>query len=732
MIKKLIKFIIFLIIIVIIIITYLSFFGINTKKFNQKIKEEVLKVNKNINLELKTVKILVNPINLSIDIKTLEPILIINNNKLNLKQVYTSIAIKSFINKEFSIESLQISTKAIKLNNLVLLARSFKNSTELFILDNIINDGFLVGDINLNFDSSGKIKNDYEIKGFVKKGKLNILRKYSIEDLNFYFNIIDNDYQLEKIKANFNKIKFSSPSIKIKEKDNQFLINGKLISKKYDLNTKLLKNLFGESFKDYGVKDIIFASDNTFNFALNKKFKVSNFNLKSIVNLNELVYRNNFLEIKKYLPSFKNLIKLQDHKILINYKKNELKFVGEGKILIEDKIDKLEYKIIKKNKKYFFDTSIYINKNPLLIDILQYKKKKDLDSMLKLSGVYKKNNQVKFDSISFKESDNIFLIKSLNLNSDFDILNVKSLKLNFVNNNKIKNQISLKKNKDKYEIYGKVFDASELINELLIVKNEEESSSIFNDLNSSFNLEIEKTFLDKDTFTNNIKGKIDFKNNKIYKLNLNSTFPNSKKLILTIVTNKKKERITTLFTDYPKPLVKKYKFIKGFEEGSLDYYSIEKNGVSNSLLTIDNFKIKEVPVFAKLLSLASLQGIGDLLTGEGIRFTDFEMKFSNKNGLITIEEIYSIGPAVSILMDGYIEKIVSLRGTLVPATTINKTIASIPLIGNILVGKKAGEGVFGVSFKIKGPPGDLKTSVNPIKTLTPRFITRTLEKIKKN
>ena len=30
------------------------------------------------------------------------------------------------------------------------------------------------------------------------------------------------------------------------------------------------------------------------------------------------------------------------------------------------------------------------------------------------------------------------------------------------------------------------------------------------------------------------------------------------------------------------------------------------------------------------------------------------------------------------------------------------------------------------------PPKDLKTSVNPVKTLTPRFITRTLEKIKKN
>ena len=31
---------------------------------------------------------------------------------------------------------------------------------------------------------------------------------------------------------------------------------------------------------------------------------------------------------------------------------------------------------------------------------------------------------------------------------------------------------------------------------------------------------------------------------------------------------------------------------------------------------------------------------------------------------------------------------------------------------------------------MKGPPKDIKTTVNPVKTLTPRFVTRTLEKMK--
>ena len=82
-------------------------------------------------------------------------------------------------------------------------------------------------------------------------------------------------------------------------------------------------------------------------------------------------------------------------------------------------------------------------------------------------------------------------------------------------------------------------------------------------------------------------------------------------------------------------------------------------------------------------------------------------------------------------MNGYFEKnteLISLSGTMVPAKNLNKLISKIPLVGRILVGKQMGEGIFGVSFKVKGPLGKVKTSVNPIKTLTPRFITRILEK----
>ncbi len=250
-------------------------------------------------------------------------------------------------------------------------------------------------------------------------------------------------------------------------------------------------------------------------------------------------------------------------------------------------------------------------------------------------------------------------------------------------------------------------------------------------------LNFDEVYLDKIHFVKDLKGKINIINNKVEEADILAFYNNSQNIKFTIKTNNQGEKITTLFSSKSKPLVDRYKFIKGFKddrEGYLDFYSLKKDGVSTSKLVIDNFKVKEIPALAKLLALASLQGIADLLTGEGIRFTDFEMNFTNEDKLMKIQELYAIGPAISILLEGYIEedKLISLRGTLVPATTINRSIASIPLLGDLLIGKKVGDGVFGVSFKIKGSPKDLETTVNPIKTLTPRFITRTLEKIKKN
>ena len=732
MIKKIIKILLTTSLIFFIAIFYLSFFGIKTEKFNNQISENVLKFNKKINLSLSDVNFLLNPYNFTINIKTTNPKILLEGRRLEIKTIQTNVALKSLINDQFSVDDLQITTKEIKVNDIIALFRVFKDSPKLFLINSVIKAGLVTAKINLNFNEKGKVKDDYKITGLVKKIKLDILNQVKLQNFNFNFEIDKSTYLLKQIDMKLNNIKVTSPLIEIKKKKKLFFVNGQFLNTNSNFNIEKFRPIFANLFSIIDIRKIEFSSKNNFSFNVNENLKFDNFKVKSVIDLNQLIISQKNFKLKQYLPSFVEDIKLEEHKIVINYDKNKFDIRGSGNILLEDKLDSLSYQIIKDNVNFFIDSKINLKNNSLLIDFLDYEKKEGLSSLVSIKGNFKKNNELRIDLINLKEKNNEISIKGLELNENFKIVDIKNFDINYKNNKKILNKLRLKKDKSNFIIEGESLDASRIVNN--IMDSDDQSSSIFQNINSNINIRIKKTYIDNINYMNDLIGNINFNNNKIDKLKLESTFPNKKKISLSIKTNQNSETITKLFSGYPKPLVKRYDFIKGFEGGYLDFYSSKKGGVSNSVIIIDNFKVREVPVFAKLLSLASLQGMADLLTGEGIRFTDFEMSFSNQKDLTTIEEMYAIGPAVSILMDGYVvsKKLVSLRGTLVPATTINRSIASIPLLGKILIGDKTGEGVFGVSFKIKGVPKNLKTTVNPIKSLTPRFITRTLEKVKKN
>ncbi|MDB9986733.1 hypothetical protein OAD73_00125 [Candidatus Pelagibacter sp.] len=729
--KRIIKILTILIITLAIIVIYLSIYGIKTEKFNNEIKKNVSKINKRIDLSLNEVNYLLDPLDFSINISSKNPKILLGDKSLNLSDITTNISLRSFINNQFSIDDLKISTKEIQIKDLISLIRTIKGSPQLFVLESITKEGLISANIDLTFELDGKIKNDYQINGAVKKAKFNIFNQVEIENLNLLFDISKNQLTLRKVETDLNNIRLRSSLIQIEKKKKIFFVDGKVISDQQNFDINKLKPILGNLLNTIEIEKIDFKSINTFSFNLNKNFKLNDLKIETNLNLENLEIVKNPLNLKPFLPNYTKQVKLEDHKIKIKLTKDILDIKGEGDIYIGDELEKLSYNIINNDGKIAFDTKLNIKNNPLIINFLDYKKKKGDSSDILLKGIYKNNEELILQTISIKEKNNQILIKDLLFSKNLKIKDFDYVKLDYKNKNNLFNRVELKRNKSNFSIKGKSFDATQLINNSM---NDDESSTIFENFNSKFDIKIDTTFINKNDYTKNLFGNFSFKENKLDKLNLESTFSNNKKMNLSIETNKQKETITKFFSNYPKPLIKRYDFIKGFEEGYLNFNSIKKDGVSNSVLIIDNFKVKEVPVFAKLLSLASLQGIADLLTGEGIRFTDFEMIYSSQKGLTTIEEMYAIGPAISILMDGYIssKKLVSLRGTLVPATTINRSIASIPLLGKILIGDKTGEGVFGVSFKIKGPPKNLSTTVNPIKTLTPRFITRTLKKIKKN
>ena len=539
------------------------------------------------------------------------------------------------------------------------------------------------------------------------------------------------NYNLKNTIFNYKNIKFVSDLIIVDNSKNKFNFQGDLKNEKVSIDRKVITNLIQNELNFIKDKKIEITTKNNFYFRLDKN-KIKDVKILSKVNIENLNINLKTKSLKKYIKNYDNFINFKNNSLEINYHKEKLNIKGKSNYSLKRKNDQIVYEIKKKNNNYKFSTKASLYNNHLTLGFISYVKKANIPAEIKLNGELDIGQKLHFEEIYYKEGQNLFEIKDLNFTKNYKFNYVNKINANFKNLNNKNNQISLERNKNNYRLFGELLDSKKIIDDLLKNQNK---NSIFDYLAnniSEISLDIKKAYIDNFSFFKNLKGKIKLIDKKISYLDI-SALVNNNSFSYKIKKDSNNNLITNLYLDYPEPFVKKYKFIKGFKEGNLDFHSVKNNNTTKANLKIYNFKLIEMPALTKILTLASLQGIADILTGEGIRFDEFDMKFSNEENLMTIDEIYAIGPAISILMSGYIEneKMVSLRGTLVPATTINKTIAKIPILGDILIGKKTGEGVFGVSFKIKGQPKDLNTTVNPIKTLTPRFITRTLEKIKK-
>ena len=77
--KIIFRTILLLLALLIFFVGYMTFFGLETKRFNNQIAEKVKTVNESLKLELKEIKLIFDPISFSINAKTISP-------KINIKK----------------------------------------------------------------------------------------------------------------------------------------------------------------------------------------------------------------------------------------------------------------------------------------------------------------------------------------------------------------------------------------------------------------------------------------------------------------------------------------------------------------------------------------------------------------------------------------------------------------------------------------------------------------------
>ena len=146
-------------------------------------------------------------------------------------------------------------------------------------------------------------------------------------------------------------------------------------------------------------------------------------------------------------------------------------------------------------------------------------------------------------------------------------------------------------------------------------------------------------------------------------------------------------------------------------------------------VVIKDGRLINAPVITQILSLASLRGLSDTLSGDGILFSDIDVPLSIHNGRYDIVGAKASGPALGLTAKGWITPSdggIDVDGVLVPSFGVNSALGGLPLIGDLFVNHD-GEGVFSLRYGVEGTLERAQVSVNPLSAITPGVLRRIFE-----
>jgi len=146
-------------------------------------------------------------------------------------------------------------------------------------------------------------------------------------------------------------------------------------------------------------------------------------------------------------------------------------------------------------------------------------------------------------------------------------------------------------------------------------------------------------------------------------------------------------------------------------------------------IRIRNIQIVNAPALTRILTIASLTGIRDILTGSGLTFDRILVPFQMRNGIVTVAEAYGSGSELGLTLHGTRNEAmgtVKMNGTVIPAYTLNTVFSKVPVLGKILLGGE-NEGIFAINYSASGSSDNPDIFVNPLSALTPGFLRKIFE-----
>ncbi len=171
-------------------------------------------------------------------------------------------------------------------------------------------------------------------------------------------------------------------------------------------------------------------------------------------------------------------------------------------------------------------------------------------------------------------------------------------------------------------------------------------------------------------------------------------------------------------------LLRALNFSKNLRGGAIEL-SLTRRGdnIYRGGVIMKDFVVQDLPILTRILNLASLTGFLELLSS-GVSFNSLKSNLTYHNKVVTLDDLKASGASMGITTQGDIDlkaRQLELSGAVIPSYMINSLLGRIPLLGQLLVGKK-GEGVIATRYTVTGDIEDPEISVNPLSMLTPGFL----------
>ncbi len=146
----------------------------------------------------------------------------------------------------------------------------------------------------------------------------------------------------------------------------------------------------------------------------------------------------------------------------------------------------------------------------------------------------------------------------------------------------------------------------------------------------------------------------------------------------------------------------------------------EEGGVRRGLLVIRRFVVRNE---GKLATIERNGRKAGKRRGprRGFRFKKLVLPFSTDRNFIRIGNALVKGTEIGATANGLIRKAdgaMDIGGTIIPAYGVNAAIGQVPLLGDLLTGGR-GQGVFGMTYALRGTLKKPKFIVNPLSAIAP-------------